>query len=63
MPAVAEETLITPPLTPRVITAVDWSSSLLGSRENTRQPQEHPREDEERDGYTREEQSLHQLYE
>ena len=27
IPAVAEETLITPPLTPRVITAVVWSSS------------------------------------
>src|SRR5215217_3406412 len=26
-PAVAEETLITPPLTPRVMTAVVWSSS------------------------------------
>src|SRR5215211_9414545 len=41
----------------------DVLDRLLGCREDPRQPQEHPREDEERDGYPREEQPFHQLYE
>src|SRR5829696_1155942 len=41
----------------------DVFDGLLGGREDARQPQEHPGEDEEREGYPREEQPFHQLYE
>jgi hypothetical protein len=41
----------------------DVLDRLLGGRENPRQPQEHPREDEERHGYPREKQPFHQFHE
>src|SRR5215211_4004655 len=41
----------------------DVLDRLLCGREDPRQPQEEPREDEERGGYPREEQPFHKLYE